>query len=233
MSIDDVMARIAKIQRLAERGGTPHEAAAAAAKVQELLAQHSLTLAQVAIAGGEPLSGYGHRQHSTGHSMWRRSLMSVLARSNMCLALYLIGGETIDVFGHRDNVRVVIDLYIWLAAEIDRMAEVAWSREGSGAVRAWKNRYREGAVQTIAERLTEEPKARQATVAPTNTALVVIQDKVNAVVDKVYPGIKRHNIHHSVPSGGGYDAGARDAAGMTVARSARIGAGPARIASGT
>lgn len=232
MNIDDVMERIAKIQRLAERGGTPEEAAAAAAKVQELLAKHSLTLAQVAMAEGEPLSGYGHRKYSTGKAGWRRSLMAELARGNMCRAYYISGGETTEVFGHRDNVQVVIDLYIWLAAEIDRMADVAWSREGYGTVRTWKNRYREGAVRTIAKRLTEERKARETAVAQTSTALVVIEDKVNAVVVKVYPGMKPRNVYRRVSLGGGYDAGARDASGLTVARSPRIGAGVARIGSG-
>ena len=117
MNLDEVMERIGKIQRLAERGGTPHEAAAAASKVQELLAKHSLTLAQVAMAEGEPLSGYGHRELSIGSAGWRRSLMFVLARSNMCKAVYIGRKKAMDVFGHRDNVQVVIELYDWLAAE--------------------------------------------------------------------------------------------------------------------
>ena len=87
-------------------------------------------------------------------------------------------------------------------------------------------------MQTIAERLDEERKTREAKVAQMNTALVVIQDKVNAVVAKVYPGQKWHTIYRRVSLGEGYDAGARDASGLTVAPSPRIGAGTARIGSG-
>jgi Protein of unknown function (DUF2786) len=236
VSIDGVMERIAKIQRLAERGGTPAEAAAAASKVQELLAKHSITLAEVAIAAGAELTGYGHRQQSTGSSGWRRSLLSQIALSNMCRAIYL--RSKVDVFGHRDNVQVVLDLYTWLACEIDRLADEAWEREGSGSIRSWKHRYREGAVETIVDHLIEEREHREdrehreAAASNTSTALMVIHDRVDVAVHKVYPVLVSRS--RRVAYGRGYDTGARDARKIALGRTARIGGGShaARIGAG-
>ena len=222
--LEQVVARIAKLQRLADRGGTPEEAAAAASKVQELMAKHSISLAQVEIAAGEEqLSGYGHEMLSTGSASWKTRLLAVIALNTLCKAVQIKrpgAPPMVDVIGHRDSVKVVIELYEWLSGEIARMASLRWRTEGilmRGQRReSWTTAYRNGAVATVASRMNDERCRAERRSADTAT-LMVINDRVETVTQELYPNV-RASRRVTVRGGPGYGAGSRDAADMQLAK---------------
>lgn len=83
----EIQERIAKILAKASRAGTPAEAAAFAAKAQELLERYNLTAADVTEAG-EAGFGSGRRtdeKHRGGHYDYERWVWRSVARLNFCL----------------------------------------------------------------------------------------------------------------------------------------------------
>lgn len=234
-NVADVQVLIAKIQRLAENGGTPEEAAVAASKVQQLLLKHGLSMAQIDLDAGAPtLSGYGHQKYACSGS-WKQSLLNSVAKNNDCRVVGLDRG-VVDIVGHTDNVDGVLSLFEWLCEELDRLVDLAWRLGGPHeddygrpyAPRPWKSSYREGAVQTINKRLTEERRLREQALKGTSssTALIAIDQKVTDVTRELYPNIRTK--YRRINRGAGYASGARDAAGMSLNRRHNVAAGGAR-----
>ncbi len=81
MAVDStVLSKIKKLLALST-SSNPNEAALAAAKAQELLMIHNLTLSQVEAQGEEK---YCEAFVKTGSRVWQRLLLTVIARNNFC-----------------------------------------------------------------------------------------------------------------------------------------------------
>ena len=228
-ALDSILSTIQKLQRLAERAGTPDEAANAAAKVQALLFKHNLTLAQVDSHVEQPGAGdYENRtftlEAGSFHIEWHRKLASVLARFNFCKMVQYGGSAKVGFIGQPHNIEVVTYLYGYLAREIKRLGLEAMrihcdstkpSQQG-----AWVRAFCLGAVNTIHTRLYAQ-RQQDERASAASTALVHVSDaRLAQAVTRYFP--KLHKAATPAPSRNAYanalgrEAGARIALNKAV-----------------
>lgn len=198
MASDKILDRIRKLLALA-RSSNPHEAAAAAARAAELMAQHQLAEAslerEVEAVGEHELDRCGRKV------TWK----SMLARG-VCLACGCdcywarpwidgAGGRSLRIIGRAADVDAARYLYAYLVREIERLTRAAWNGRHSHAkamesARAWKNAFRSGAASEIARRLRtarqdalDAARKRAVDDAATSEALVRVDRDAAAVTD--------------------------------------------------
>lgn len=168
-----VVDRVRKLLALAERSGSPAEAALAASRARELIAEHRLAEADLSVTGGEDLpeervieeqieGDYARRKAQ----QWRVSLAGVLARSFGCKIYYYQGTRRIQAIGRESDVQTLRYVQGYLTLEIQRLVEEAWAQmkarcEGGELPQPtrWRNSFRLGAVQAVREKLNP-PKPR-------------------------------------------------------------------------
>ncbi len=245
---DELLARLARIEALAERAGTLAEAEAAAAALSRLLLRHNLSLAEVgehrdrADAGGVTA-----REHRLANgAAWRHYLLHALAQTHLCRAIRH-KGDRATLVGHPHNLAVVTDLYRWLSAAIERLANRTWAARlerraaelllaappetqtrfadalaaatrDMPAKRAWLTAFRTGAVDGIWRRLLDERRKLEAETAPDRWALVpLLEREVEVFMGERYARLGSY----AVPGGdrAGYEAG--HAAGYAIDIGAR------------
>jgi hypothetical protein len=174
-----IIEKVRKLLRLAESPNA-NEAAAAAAKAQELIDQHNLSAALLALDAGaaepdEEIEDFTHKGAPLDDQpilhRWRSYLASTIARANSC-RIYMRGGE-IALVGRPSDAETVRYLFGYLAREVDRLCD----QDGKGCGRTWRNNYRLGVVDTIARKLREqrdkfEAEQRKLAAASGSTALV-------------------------------------------------------------
>jgi hypothetical protein len=177
--IDRIVERIKKLLALSS-SQNPHEAALAAAKAQELLFRHNLSMSMVeaALEGGS--SGYvSDRFDSGGWMQWRLRLLSAVARNNFCRGVSYQGTRDVGIVGEPHNVTVVKHLYAFLVREVLRLADLEVKEQhglDEEESRAWKRSFYLGAVRTIAQRLATQ-RQRDISADPQAAALVVRKDQ--------------------------------------------------------
>jgi hypothetical protein len=177
--IDRIVERIKKLLALSS-SQNPHEAALAAAKAQELLFRHNLSLSMVeaALEGGS--SAYvSDRFDSGGWMHWRLRLLSAVARNNFCRGVSYQGTRDVGIVGEPHNVTVVKHLYAFLVREVLRLADLGVKEQhglDEEESRAWKRSFYLGAVRTIAQRLATQ-RQRDISADPQAAALVVRKDQ--------------------------------------------------------
>jgi len=179
---------LSKVQRLLalSKSSNEHEAAAALAQAQRLMARHKLTQAMIEVTSDEPEAPAEpvHRKHeplhkSTKKVTWKGRLAASLARANGAY-MYYRGGDIVLV-GRDSDVATVRYLFTWCVRQVDRITR----EECEGESRSYRNSFRHGVVRTISDRLHREAaEARQEAraAAPTGSSLVVV-DKALAKVD--------------------------------------------------
>ena len=181
----NILDRIRKVLVLARRGGTPEEAATAAAKVQELLFAHNLTLAQVELA---ELAGsdYLRVNESVGahSSSWkvscRRYLLTILARHNFCRMIHT--GDQFAVIGRRHDAEAALSIYRWL----DEYISAAAARNRTGPGTAPLRSFYFGAVSEISGRLHDQRQRDEQQAG--GQALVLASDsRLKIFTQKLFP----------------------------------------------
>jgi hypothetical protein len=174
---DQVVKRVQALLRLGE-STNPHEAALAAQKAQELMLQHNIDFADLADneLGPEEFGVdfyYIASLHVSSGAIaadinWKRLLLTAAAHSLLCEVIgygRLVGKHAI--VGQPSNVKVVKYLYEYLASEITRLADLAWTESdaniSSGIPDVDRQRYlnwivsfKLGAVQSVYMRLQEQ-----------------------------------------------------------------------------
>jgi hypothetical protein len=186
--MDAILERIAKLQELASRGGTPEEAEAAAAKVQALLLKHNLTLVDV-----EARSGLGEVKMVTlpaFDSIWRAKLLGVVAEAHLCRAVRSHGPDgrpvQFTILGHAHNLDVVQRVYDWLLDLIPQMAILAYERfvgpYAAGLEEVWLHSYRLGVIDGIHDAYQESRESLN-----DETGLVPIETDVEAALEAAFP----------------------------------------------
>lgn len=177
--LDRVVERIKKLLALSS-SQNPHEAALAAAKAQELLFRHNLSMSMVEATLEGGTSGYvSDRFDSGGWMHWRRRLLAAVARNNFCRGVSYQGTRDVGIVGEPHNVSVVKHLYAFLVREIMRLADIGVKAErglDEEEMRAWKRSFYLGAVRTIAQRLATQ-RQRDINSDPNAAALVVRKDQ--------------------------------------------------------
>lgn len=222
MSQPDNERILEKVRRLLmlSQSSNPHEAAAAAAKAQELLTRYNLEIPGVPEAQRED---YGREMYDIGNNAaWRASLLHVVAKHHYCQAVSHGAGK-VGIVGQRHNIEIATYLYEYLAREIDRLADVGW-RDYTGwaaSSRVWKNDFRTGAVVAINQALDQQERTQEA--APDTMALIVRNDRALAeATRRVYPHLR--HTSRKARAGDGYYAGHRAGQGIGINPGVRQGA---------
>lgn len=235
---DDAMRKAAALLRLAARGGTPAEAAAAAAKAQAVMDEYELTRDGVEQHGQAPVDEdfavFGSRPDGQldaekRQRTWRWILSSGLAKLHGCYAYNTtrtLRGElyrTTELVGRPSQVETVRYLFGWLANEVDRLA----GAQGLGMGQVWRREFSEGAaweILTILQHQRAETvrEVRAAASLPgASTALAVVERNLARLQDVEgarLTAIKELRIRErSVRRQAAYEPTARDA-GAAAAR---------------
>lgn len=109
------------------------EANAFAAKAYELLLKHNLDLTDLAIASKNPDSFKGwvyseeikYTDNQCGQA-WRLSLITVLAKFNLCSFTFNRKEQYFNVYGREENVDTVVWLYNYLGVNLTKIAFKAY-----------------------------------------------------------------------------------------------------------
>jgi hypothetical protein len=222
MTRDQVTELLQKLQRLAERAGTPAEAANAADRMAELMERYRISHLELEAAGEAEADPIVEGQDILGCKgkvpEWRAQLIWGLAAANNAQAVSWPGEGRMHVYGRRSDVEAVGYMYAAIAREIDRLAGEAWSvvrRVLWASARTWKNSFRLGAVHEIHRRLQDGKAVREASRSQRGTALcrrldAEVQRFMDARVGETTP----HPISAATISATAYQVGA--AAGQAV-----------------
>jgi hypothetical protein len=156
-----VVDRLRKLLALT-RSSNQHEAAAAAARAAELMAEHQVHTAMLEQAERAPVDEQCIDENGRAVN-WKGILASGIAYSFGCAMFWRSDYDTghrrsrIMIVGRPDDVAAVRYTYAYLCNELDRLADVEW-RENTlftHGARRFKNAFRVGAARTIAGRLHE------------------------------------------------------------------------------
>ena len=175
---DKVIDKIRKLFALAERNNSPEEAASAAARAQELLFQHKLSMADVE-APDEAEDVLGSLDFDAPGLLWKKHIVHGVARAFYCRACTLAGSNKhkVRIVGKTSDTQAATYMAAYLINEIDHLAKVT---QAQWKDRRWMNSFRIGATHIVLKRLNEQKKAQDAYVAaaPGETALALRNDAV-------------------------------------------------------
>lgn len=188
----DVLDKVRKLLRLAESPNA-NEAAAAAAKAQQLIDEHNLSAALLSIETGvdapdEPIEDFAkkgaHLDAPARLDRWRIELASSIAYANSCRIYYtdrLSARHKIALVGRPSDADTVRYLYAHLCAEVNQLAD----RDGKGYGRTWRNNFRLGVVDTIRGKLRQQQSEfkQQATASLGGNSQALV--RVNTALAKV------------------------------------------------
>ncbi len=166
VTTDKLLDRVRKLLALAESPNV-HEAAAAAAKAQELVTRHKLEgLLEAQLEAEATLSDGRHEPLEVARKIrkWKLVLASGLAEANGCMAYTVAAGrreQHLCVAGHPDDQAAVGALWEWLVRRLEWLS----ATEGAGEDRDWHESFRIGAVDTIVDRLKSVQRAQTIAVA--------------------------------------------------------------------
>lgn len=228
----------AKLLRLAARGGTVGEAAAAAAKAEEILTRFELTADLVAgLERGpdEAAASFGDAPEgwlddAARLVRWRYELSVRVSRLHGCFVFQGRRGRgtSLEIVGRPSEVEAVRYLFAWLAGEVEQLT----ARHGRGMGTVWRNNFARGAVDEIGRRLREQRDATAAEVraeqASNPHALMIVARSLERITEHAVEarevGYRVHKLRQTSSRGSRFDGNAREAgraAGRSVNLSAR------------
>ena len=233
---DALLERIRHLLAMADHPtSNEHEAAIALEKAQALLLEHNLTRATVATSGeaAPTPEGVGRIRFGEAHGYsWKSHLLHVTAINSLCRVIREPSDKMVNLFGTKDNVRVVLEMYTWIAEQLDKMCMRAWleyKRSGGYlAAQSYKASWYSGATTTISERLRAPMETfRQGS----GRDLVRLSDaNLTGAVSRIFPNT--HSSHRSTKLNEGYRQGRKDGANVKFARTREVGSGRLALGSG-
>ncbi len=201
MGIEKILDRVRKMLRLAEHSDSEAEAALAASRAAKLMEEYQLSEALVRLDDPEvkpeailkdarlepdaPLTG-------RKRVAWKETISGALARDLGVHEFYRYRTvwtgksmrRTADVRGLGRESAIQTWQYTcqYLWRQIDELAEKAWEDQGDsyssmGEVRAWKNAFRSGCAQRIAERIYQNRKAQREQEKVTREVVLKAQEE--------------------------------------------------------
>lgn len=161
-----------RVRKLLALAGSPnvHEAAAAAARAQALIAQHRLEGVLGGAGEADPVTDGADEPLERARKLrrWRVVLASALAEANGCVAYTSDGpdGQEIRLAGRSADRAAARLLWDWLLDRIQWLSATL----GPGRPRAWHEAFRIGAVDAVAERLAQGDATLRASLPPASLA---------------------------------------------------------------
>ena len=173
-----------------ENGCTEAEAATAASKMQKLLFDHNLSMAdistgdktaeEIAQGGTADIAAmmrtmYGNRRIRPNARQWLVTLASSVARYNFCRILVRGENEGVIFVGSKANCAAAQAIFEFLAAQIMRLADEGYKADPLAKMtdsRIWRRNFSYGAASRVSNRLYENWKAMQEQ-SGVGTALVI------------------------------------------------------------
>lgn len=220
-----VIDKVRKLLRLAERGGTPEEAASAAAKAQELILRHKLDSVTLDDDTPEEEQVVGHHDNApldaSGSATWKTRLAHFLCLHNSCRAVKY--GRALLIVGTPTNVETVRFLYRHVSDQIQNLTRMS----ASGRGKSYANNYRVGCVDGVNEKLRDMQRAIRQEYAGSSALMVI--DKEGKAVDAFMSGL---NLRRGARSSMRPDFGARQAgrsAGRGISLNRSVGGGRRRL----
>ena len=222
--MDNILAKIKKLQALAANNSNVAEAAAAAAKAQALMFEHNITTAEVETASvADVYEKIEHTLDANRNTIgWKASLLYVIAKHNFCRAVSHGGTTRMSLVGKRSNVEGVLYLYAVCEREIDRLA-TAETKAQLADKAIFRRSFCRGAVAAISERLRAQRQASEAQANTAHTTALVLRNvetEVAAQLKRFFPRLQTRRSacrNH----GDGYARG--QAAGRTIGLHGGIG----------
>jgi len=229
-NIDSIIDRIQKLLRLAKNAGSEHEAALAAQRASELMTQHEIHEAALALDAQAPriAEAIDKRFQVTDTKKkvaWHMRVINGVARTYGARAYWTRG--RIQLFGRLSAVQAASYTAQYLMSEIETItdAEAPSPRHS----RAYRNAFRLGCASRVAERLDEQTAAKRApkntehahadhkaapaadAPPPPSAGVIAIIEKDRAEVEQSYANFSRSWGGSArvgqVSSGSGYNAG--------------------------
>jgi hypothetical protein len=208
---DTVIEKIKQLFAMAEHpNSNENEAAIALEKAQELLFRHNLTRGDIAgeVKDNTPYGiGKIDGTESNGY-VWKRYLLSVLAKNSLCSTVVTPSKKQWHLFGSYDNVKAVLEMYHWIVPELESICLRAWGQyTGYEKAVSFKTGFYLGACTTINTRLQESLNTFSAGVGKALT--IYNSQMVKDAVHRVYPilGTSRQSTRAADDYGAGRSAG--------------------------
>jgi hypothetical protein len=234
---ENILTKIRHLFAMAEHeGSNENEAGIALEKAQELLLRHNLTRATIAAtseATTGPSMGAVKLHEDSGYD-WRKTLLHVVAKNNLCVTIGHPSERSHTLIGSQDNVRSVLEMYYWVAEQLERLALDGFKayklRGGSEKPATFKAGFFRGAVITINNRLE---KPLEAFKYGSGRDLVLASDKaLNLAVNKAFPNtVKAPGSRARI--GDGFYHGKEAGNTIKFGRSAALAGGHKALGSGS
>lgn len=212
--------KIRKLLALAADAGAG-EAETAAAMAARLMAEHAVSLADVAASETRQKPSVGCRQIPVSAAIWESMLVHVVARS--CGGVVIrqkAGRETsLLVYAPEAVIDSMLDLAAYLRLQVLREAAKEAARVRPERVRAWKRSFIVGAISRAGERLREQRRQVAEASRQAGTALATLDHDVERHVASKHPRLKTgRRILVGAGFGDGRAAGDRLDVGVTPLR---------------
>jgi len=236
---EDFLRKIAALKRLAEKAGTPEEAAAAAAMAAKLMRDHDI--AEVDVAGWAPddLGAYINHEGVVVKTSWRQVLFTAIVRANGCRVIRHHDPNDkahrpwlYRTVGKQANIDAVLDQYEFLATIVDKLSrshyiDYALTANAHGMQieneSNWRHAFRCGAADTISRRLIDSITKQAEENVKVSNALIVLDKRVGLAVKKFYPTLGAIKQKQGMSNYNAYGAGKVAGRGVGLNRTKNIG----------
>jgi len=207
--IIDKIKKLIRHEQSARSCSTKEEAAAFAAKIHELLAQHKINLSEVAVDDESAKAKVGEEEVQTGRKLRYgggyvpledNCLMNVIAKAHFCQAVLLAGTNVILVVGEEQDRAVVVEMFRFLLSTMKRLARIEEevTRKKRLSVRKFKPYFYRGFTYAVWQRYDAlQQKESECTALVRANALVkaYVAEKHKTEEVKTRKRKGRHNRH--------------------------------------
>lgn len=210
MTVQEVLAKVAKLRRLAQSDNI-HEATLAAGMADELLQKYRLEECQLPEDQQEQIQESPEPfEQCRKFTTWKRALRNLLAKHYGCTSYVSKDGlEWLTyLVGRPSDIEQFKYMYGWLTAEINRLNICKG--------KASRTSFAQGCVYGFAKALAES-KAKAETLAPTSVAMVLASRADQAdqwLMSKPGMVLKTTRVRTSVTDDDAFEIGAMVGAGL-------------------
>lgn len=191
---DKIKSKIAALLAKAKGTDNEHEAAAFMAKAQEMLEQHQIDIGDLLDADDPVNKGGIYDASGKWVPSWHKDLYNALARLYGCRPIqvnYYVGLKRtwrVELVGRESAVATTELMFPWIKDECNRLGRELAKETGVDAARGQRS-VGNALVLRIQKLCREMVEDRPRTEAAAKNALVTL-DRVNQVVEQLYPNLK-------------------------------------------